>query len=83
MFALNELGIAYRKQNNFKEAAKQFHKAIDQDNKFAAAYFNLAEAEFKAGNRGEAKKAYERLKQLGREDLATQLEVQTGGAIKR
>lgn len=83
VFALNELGIAYRKQNKLKEAANQFRRATEKDDQFAAAYFNLAEAEFKAGNKVEAKKAYEKLKTIGRNDLATQLEVQTGGAIRR
>ncbi len=81
-FALNELGIAYRKQDKLKEAAAQFRKAVDKNDKFAAAYYNLGEAEFKNGNLGEAKKAWERLRRLGRNDLAAQLEIVTGGKVK-
>lgn len=83
VFAMNELGLAYRQQNNFKDAINWFKKATDRDDKFAAAYFNLAEAEYKNGNTGNAKKAYERLKKLGRNDYALQLELMTNGAIKK
>jgi tetratricopeptide (TPR) repeat protein len=82
VFALNELGIAYRKQNNFKEAAAQFKRAIDKDKNFAFAYFNLGEAEFKAGNLGEARKAWDALKKMGRADLAAQLDVATNGGLR-
>lgn len=82
VFALNELGIAYRKLNNFKEAAAYFRRAIDNDGKYAIAYYNLAETEFRAGNLGEAKKAYQKVKQLGRNDLAAQLELISGGMIR-
>lgn len=82
VFALNELGIAYRKQNNYKEAANQFRKAIDKDGKYAVAHYNLGEAEFRGGNLGEAKKAYNNLKKLGRNDLAGQLELISGGAVR-
>ena len=82
VFALNELGIAYRKQNNYKEAAGYFRKAIDSDGKYVVAYYNLAETEFRAGNLGEAKKAYQKVRQLGRPDLAAKLELMSGGMIK-
>lgn len=82
VFALNELGIAYMNNGNYKEAAAEFRKAVGRDNKYAPAYFNLGHAEFKNGNLGEAKKAYSRLKSLGRNDLATRLEVLTGGRIR-
>jgi superkiller protein 3 len=81
-FALNELGIAYRKQGKYKEAADQFRKAISKDKKFAAAYYNLGEAEFKAGNISEARKAWEALKKMGRNDLAAQLDVATNGGLR-
>ncbi|MGI8409556.1 MAG: tetratricopeptide repeat protein [Pyrinomonadaceae bacterium] len=81
-FAINELGIAYRKQNNLKEAANQFRKAVGADEKFAAAYYNLGEAEFRSGNLGEAKKAYAKLNSLGRKDLAGQLELISSGKVK-
>lgn len=82
LFAINELGIAYRKQNNFKDAAKWFRKAIEQDDKYVIAHYNLAEAEFRAGNLGEAQKAYNKVKQLGRRDLAAQLQLISGGALR-
>ena len=82
VFAINELGIAYRKQNNFKEAANQFRRAVDRDEKYVFAYYNLAEAEFQAGNLGEAQKAYNKVKQLGRKDLAAQLQLISRGALR-
>lgn len=82
IFAINELGIAYRKQNNFKEAAKQFRRAIDRDAKYVIAHYNLAEAEFQAGNLGEAQKAYDKVKQLGRRDLTAQLQLISRGALR-
>ena len=82
VFAINELGIAYRKQNNFKEAAAQFRKATDRDEKYVIAYYNLAEAEFQAGNLAEAQKAYNKVKQLGRRDLAAQLQLISRGALR-
>ncbi len=81
VFAINELGIAYRKQNKFAEAIDQFKQAIKRDDKYAIAYFNLAEAEFRNGNMGNAKKAYQSLIKLKRRDLAGQLELLTNGAI--
>jgi protein O-GlcNAc transferase len=82
VFAMNELGIAYRKQDNFKDAAASFRKATSTDPKYVIAYYNLAEAEFRAGNLGEAQKAYNKVKELGRRDLATQLQLLTGGALR-
>lgn len=83
VFALNELGIAYRKLNKFKEAIEQFKKAIDREPKFASAIYNLGEAEFRNGNLGNTKQAYQKLKALGRNDYATQLELITMGAVKK
>jgi tetratricopeptide (TPR) repeat protein len=82
VFAMNELGIAYRKQDNYKDAAAAFRKATSTDGKYVIAYYNLAEAEFRAGNLGEAQKAYNKVKELGRKDLATQLQLLTGGALR-
>jgi tetratricopeptide (TPR) repeat protein len=84
-FLLNELGMAYMKASNFKEAVSQFKKAIDRDDKFSQAYFNLGSAEFKNGNLGEAKKAYRKLKDLKDADAAGyvgDLETLTNGAVK-
>lgn len=82
VFALNELGIAYRKQDKYKEAAAQFRKAVAGDGKYVIGYYNLAESEFRAGNLPEAKKAYDQVKKLGRRDLAAQLELISGGQLR-
>lgn len=81
--AINELGIAYRKNGNLDEAAKQFRKAIDVDGNFASARYNLAETEYRRNNLKEAKKEYEKLKSLNRQDLVVALELVTNGGIKR
>ncbi len=81
VFALNELGIAYRKQEKYGDAIEQFKLAIKRDDKYAIAYYNLAEAEYRNGNLGNAKKAYQSLLKLKRRDLAGQLELLTSGAI--
>lgn len=83
VFALNELGIAYRQQKNYKEAINYFRKAVDRDDNFAAAYFNLGETEYRNGNTPNAKKAYEKLVKLGRGDLAAQLELISNGAVRK
>lgn len=82
VFAINELGIAYSKKKEYKKASELFRRAISRDGKFAAAYYNLGEAEYRNGNLGETKKAYQTLKKLGRNDLAVQLELITGGAVR-
>ncbi len=82
VFAMNELGIAYRKQDNFKDASAAFRKAVATEPKYAIAYYNLAEAEFRAGNLGDAQKAFNKVKDLGRRDLATQLQLLSGGALR-
>ena len=83
VFALNELGIAYRQQKNYKEAINYFKKAVDRDDNFAAAYYNLGETEYRNGNTPNAKKAYERLVKLGRSDLAAQLDLISNGAVRK
>ena len=82
VFAMNELGIAYRKQDKFKEAADAFRKAISVDGKYVIAHYNLAESEFRAGNLGEAQKAYDKVKQFGRRDLLAQLQLISGGRLR-
>ncbi len=82
---LNELGMAYMRALNFKEAITQFKKAISGDDKFAQGYYNLGAAEFKNGNLGEAKKAYKKLRSLSVPEAAqyaAQLETLTNGAVK-
>lgn len=80
-FALNELGVAYRKQNNYKEAVRQFKKAVEKDDKFAMAVYNLGEAEFRNGNQGESKKAFDKLQKMGETRLATKLQIETRGVV--
>jgi tetratricopeptide (TPR) repeat protein len=80
VFAINELGAAYYGLKNYKEAAKQFRKAVDKDENYARGYYNLAQTELDAGNKAEAKKAFEKLKKLN-PSLAARLTVVTKGAI--
>jgi|KBSSwiStaDraftv2_1062776.scaffolds.fasta_scaffold27374_3 superkiller protein 3 len=82
VFAMNELGIAYRKQDKFSDASAAFRKAVSTDGKYVVAYYNLAESEFRAGNLGEAQKAYNKVKDLGRKDLLLQLQLISKGALK-
>lgn len=82
-FALNELGLAYLKTKDYDNAAKTLNRAVAKDERMAAAYYNLAEAEFNRRNMKEVKKAHERLKKLGRNDLAQQVELMTQGAVLR
>lgn len=81
--AINELGLAYRLNNDLSNAVKQFRQVISIDDKYAAAHYNLAETEFRRGNLKEAKKSYEQLKRLNRSDLVRKLEIETNGAILR
>ncbi|MEO6333968.1 MAG: tetratricopeptide repeat protein, partial [Pyrinomonadaceae bacterium] len=73
---------AYRKQDNFKDASAAFRQATATDPKYVIAYYNLAEAEFRAGNLAEAQKAYGKVKDLGRRDLAAQLQLLSGGKLR-
>lgn len=80
----NELGSVYRKQNKFKEAAAQFRKAADKEERNPVIQFNLGEAELQNGNLGEAKKAYDRLKKLGDAGnaFAARLAQLSGGRVR-
>ncbi len=82
-FALNELGIALRKQEKYKDAINAFKKAVDKDAKFAAAYYNLGEAQFRNGDLAEAKKAYQKLRQLNSNVLADRLARDSNGAVAK
>lgn len=79
--AINELGIAYRKNGDLENAVRQFKRVIELDDKFAVAYYNWSEAEFRRNNLKEAKKGYEKLKALNRQDLVRTLEMATNGGI--
>lgn len=80
VFAINELGRAYYGLKNYKDAARQFRKAVDKDDNYFWGYYNLAQTEFDAGNKGEAKKAFEKLKKLN-PTLAARLNAITRGQI--
>lgn len=82
VFAMNELGIAYRKQEKYPDAIAAFKKAVETDGKYVIGYYNLAESQFRAGNLGEAQKAYNKVKDLGRRDLMLQLQAISKGALK-
>lgn len=62
--AVNELGIAYRSKRNYKDAIRQFKRAVDIQEQWADAWYNLAEAEFQSGDEKEARKIQERLRRL-------------------
>jgi tetratricopeptide (TPR) repeat protein len=62
--AVNELGISYRKSKDYKSAIKQFKRAVDIQEDYVFALFNLAEAEFQSGDEKEARKVQEKVKRL-------------------
>ncbi len=82
VFAVNELGVAYFNDGNFKEATTQFKRAVGRDDKFAEAHYNLGRSEFKNGKINEVKKVHTKLRSLGRNDLAAKLESLTGGLVR-
>lgn len=81
--AINELGIAYRKKGDFDNAVKQFKRAIGIDDKFAQGHYNLAESEYRRGNIKDAKKEYEILKKMKRDDLVQTLDVVTNYGLRK
>jgi len=80
--ALNELGNAYYRNNEFENAAKQYKRVLDQDENFPAAIFGLGMTEYNRKNLGEAKKAYQKLIKIKRNDLALRMLAETKGAVK-
>ncbi len=79
MFTINELGIAYRKLNDYDNAIKQFERAVALNDQYAIGYYNLGEAQYRRRNIKEAKKAHEKLKNLDK-NLAKALEILLTGA---
>ncbi|MDM7924282.1 MAG: tetratricopeptide repeat protein [Pyrinomonadaceae bacterium] len=77
--ALRELGTAYYSDSNFKEAANVYKRAVDRDDKNGDLWLLLGRAQFKSGNVRDAQKTHEKLKSIGRNDLAAQLLVDTNG----
>lgn len=59
VLALNELGFAQRYLNKLDDAVNNFRRATELNPKYHPAFYNLAEAEFRRGNKKEAKKAQE------------------------
>jgi tetratricopeptide (TPR) repeat protein len=81
--AHNELGLALVRGKLLSDAVKEFKRAVEIDDNFAVGYYNLAETEIRLGKMKDAKKSYERLKKLGRNDLVLRLEAITGGQIAK
>lgn len=81
--AHNELGLVLVKSKKLKEALVQFKKAVSIDDKFAVGHYNVAETEIRLGRIKDAKKSYQKLKKLGRNDLALRLEAMTAGEISK
>lgn len=79
LFAINELGIAYRKTNDYDNAVEQFEKAVALNDKYAIGYYNLGESQFRRGNVKEAKKALDKLRKLD-PNLAKPLDILIVGA---
>jgi tetratricopeptide (TPR) repeat protein len=92
--AINELGQAYRSNNEMENAARQFKRMTEIDKDFPIGHFNYAEAHIQLKNMKEAKKAYQELLRIGRSsssspnatlaarNLSARLERMTGGKIK-
>lgn len=83
IIANNELGIAYRQQNDYDKAAKSFRRVLDQDGNFAAAIYNLGETEYLRKNKKEAEKMLEKLRQLGAGYYYSRLKGILAGAVLR
>jgi Flp pilus assembly protein TadD len=63
VFAAN-LGLARLKEGNVDAAIERFHAAVELDPTNAQAYYNLAEALQKKGQREAARTAYQKAKEL-------------------
>lgn len=64
--ALNNLGIAYMKQKNYKKAKKTFEDAIREDKRFHKSYYHLGLIYFSIAKLGTVKDPEEMLKWSGR-----------------
>lgn len=67
------LGVAYRKNEDLRNAIRQFRKVLARDPNYVAAMASLVEAEFRNNNRKEAEKVMEDLKKAD-SDEAKKLE---------
>ena len=72
VIALNQLGLAYRGNNNLDMALSQFSRAVLLDGNNVNGLFNLGSTQYAKGDKKGAKKTQDRLKKL-RPDLAEQL----------
>lgn len=59
-----QLGAAYRALKNFDDAVKYFKRSTELNGKFADSWYYLGESEYQRGNTKEAKKAYDKLKEI-------------------
>lgn len=76
----HELGYAYRGLNDFTNAIKYFTKTTELNKNFADGWYNLGEAQYRAGNIKEAKKAMEQVRKLDR-NLGNRLDAIIKGAV--
>jgi len=83
VFAVDQLGLAYLGNKEYAKAIDRFSTVVKRDDKYAPGWFNLGKAQFANGNVGEAKKAYSQLRKLKANQLADQLDRETGGAVAR
>ncbi len=83
IIANNELGIAYRQQNDYDKAAKSFQRVLDANPNFASAVYNLGETEYQRKNKKEAEKMLEKLRQLGSNYYYARLKGILAGAVLR
>lgn len=86
VLALNELGFAQRYLNKLDDAVSNFRRATELNNRYYPAFYNLAEAEFRRGNKKEAKKAQEAMLKIDPnskylQNLSKRLDVIFTGAI--
>jgi tetratricopeptide (TPR) repeat protein len=65
--AHHNMGVVQAQKNNLDEARKQFLKALEIDDEYAIAYFNLAVVYKKLGDMVKAKEYYSKAKALGYE----------------
>lgn len=81
IIANNELGIAYRQQNDYDKAVKSFRTVLDSDANFASAIYNLGETEYQRKNKKEAQKMLEKLRQIGANYYYARLRGILAGAV--
>ncbi len=63
-FAYYALGVAYRKSDDYKNAAEQFKSAVGLDQTYVPALAGLAESQFRSGDKKAAQQTIQKLKPL-------------------